>query len=71
MKLSGWRGMEESTNERGLRDEEKTRNERLPLAETSANIHWNYRGLASVSAARGEQMVGRKGKGRGGNACAS
>ena len=58
-------GVEESTNEEGgLQNEEKAWYERLPLAETSANIRRTARGLASVSAARGEQKVERKGKGK-------
>ena len=67
MRLSGWGGVEESTNEEEeLQNEGKTGYERFPLAETSANIRRTDRGLASVSAARGEQRVGRKGKGKGG-----
>ena len=65
-------GVEESTNEvEELQNEENTGYERIPLAETSANICWTARVLASVSVARGGQRMRRKGKGKGGNANAS
>ena len=67
MRLSGWGGLEESTNkEEELQNEEKTGYERLLLAKTSANIRRTARRLSSVSATLGGQGVGRKGKGKGG-----
>ena len=54
-------GVEESTiEEEELQNEEETRYERLPPTETSANKLWSALGCDSVSAAGGEQSVGRK-----------
>ena len=71
IRLSGWGG-EESTNEdEELQNREETAYERFPLAETSGNIRLSARRFASVSAAQGEQRMGRKGKGKGSNAGSS
>ena len=61
-------GEVESTNEEEKLQNEETEYERFALIETLRNIRWSARGLACVSAAWGEHRVGRKGKGRGGNA---
>ena len=58
-------GVEESTNEEEKLQNEETGYERFALIKTLGNIRWSARGLACVSAARGEHRVGRKGKGRG------
>ena len=52
--------------EEELHNKEETGYEMFPLAETSVYIRWSARRLTSVSAARGEQRIGGKAKGKSG-----